>query len=76
MLKMRRETQMQRSLNEPPGTFPKGLLGVLRTRALVRGVNLLASSVGSSCQSLLYSNCPLGAGHCNRRWEGQQYSLS
>lgn len=59
-----------------PVTFPKGLLGVLRTRTLVRGVNLLASSVGSSCQSLLDPSCPLGVGLCRRRWEGQRYLLS
>lgn len=46
------------------GTFPRGLLGVLRIRALVRDVNLLASSVGSSCQLLLESSSPswLGVG--------------
>lgn len=44
------------------GTFPKGLLGVLKTRALVRDVNLLASSVGSSCQLLAESSSPSWVG--------------
>lgn len=46
------------------GTFPRGLLGVLRIRALVRDVNLLASSVGSSCQLLLESSSPSWLGLC------------
>lgn len=52
-----------------PGTFPRGLLGVLRTRALVRDVNLLASSSGSSRQLLLESSSPSWVGVCERRWE-------
>ena len=52
------------------GTFPRGLLGVLRIRALVRDVNLLASSVGSSCQLLLESSSPSWLRLCKRRWEG------
>lgn len=52
------------------GTFPRGLLGVLRIRALVRDVNLLASSVGSSCQLLLESRFPSLVGVCKSRWEG------
>lgn len=52
------------------GTFPTGLLGVLRIRALVREVNLLASSVGSSCQLLAESSSPSWVGLCKRRWEG------
>lgn len=48
------------------GTFPRGLLGVLRIRALVRDVNLLASSVGSSCQLPLESSLPSLVGVCKR----------
>lgn len=76
MLQIRRETQLAKVSEWAPGTFPKGLLGVLRTRALVRGVNLLANSAGSSCQSLLDSSCPLGAGLYKRRCKTQQYLLS
>lgn len=52
------------------GTFPRGLFGVLRTRTLVRAVNLLASSVGSSCQLSLDSGSPSWEGLCNIMWEG------
>lgn len=71
-LKTRRKSVLAEVSEWILGTFPKGLLGVLRTRTLVRGVNLLASSAGSSCQSLLAPSFPLGAGLCRRRWEGQQ----
>lgn len=50
-----------------PSTFPRGLLGVLMTRALVRVVNLLASSAGSSCQLLLEARLPAGVGPCEER---------
>jgi hypothetical protein len=64
-------TQSARTLDRGfPGTFPRGLLGVLRTRALVRGENLLASSVGSSCQSPLEFSFPSGAGLCKSWWRG------
>ena len=53
------------------GTFPRGLLGVLRIIILVRDVNLLASSVGSSSQ-LLELSSPFWVGVCKRR--GSTYS--
>lgn len=48
------------------GTFPRGLLGVLRISILVRGVNLPASSMGSSCQ-LLEPSSPFWVGVCKRQ---------
>lgn len=56
-----------------PSTFPKGLRGVLRMSALVRGVNLLASSTGSSCQWLLEATSPSGTGLCGVEWWWLQY---
>lgn len=54
----------------------QGLLGVLRMKALVRDVNLLASSVGSSCQLLLESEAlPFWMGLREEREAGWQCLL-